>query len=255
MADFPVPETLLQDCFAVLGKRGSGKSTVGRDCFEHELDAGHRAVLVDPKGDSWGIRLEPDGVTPSRFDIPIFGGSHGDYALTVDMGAAMAELVATHDFSCIIDLSDLIHADQQRFMLAFAQTLLQKNRAALTLYVEEAHVFAPQITGGSGGPTKLIGAMAQLVKMGRQRGIVMAIFTQRPAEFSKSILSMIDSIVVLRVISPNDRDTFKRWFEAHSAEAAKEVLENAAKLKVGESFVFIGEENYFERVTWPMHSS
>lgn len=85
----PIPLVALEDCGAILGRRGAGKSATKTLFFERELDAGRRCCLIDPKGDGWGIRLNPDG-TPSRFQsVPIFGGDHGDIALTEEMGSTL----------------------------------------------------------------------------------------------------------------------------------------------------------------------
>src|SRR5690606_29537393 len=76
----PIPVEALDDCGAILGRRGSGKSAAKQLFFEYDLDRGRRCCVIDPKGDSWGIRMNPDG-SPSRFQhVPIFGGDHGDVA-------------------------------------------------------------------------------------------------------------------------------------------------------------------------------
>ncbi len=70
----PIPEVALEDCGAILGRRGAGKSGTGRLLLEHELTAGHRCCVIDPKGDWHGIRMLKDG-KPSPFQIPVFGGA------------------------------------------------------------------------------------------------------------------------------------------------------------------------------------
>src|SRR5881398_320441 len=145
MADrLPIPLDALEDCGAILGRRGAGKSGTRTLLLEHELDRGRRCCLIDPKGDSWGIRLNPDR-SPSRFqNVKIFGGAHGDLQLTDTMGAVLGEVVATHDLSCIVDCSAFSVAGMRRFMRDFAAALFENNRAALTLFVDEADQLAPQ---------------------------------------------------------------------------------------------------------------
>lgn len=50
-------------------------------------------VLIDPKGDSWGIRSDSAGADPG-LPVPIFGGLHGDIPLEPEAGALITELVA-----------------------------------------------------------------------------------------------------------------------------------------------------------------
>lgn len=251
------PETfdaLLQDCFAVLGKRGAGKSSLRQAIFQHELDQDHRTVLIDPKGDSWGIRLMPDGVTKSPYQIPIFGGRHGDHALAVDQGQALGKLIATHNVSCILDLSNFQLSEKQSFMLDFARALHFHNRVAITLLVDEADQLAPETGGGqrTGGITpQLVNAMGALVLEGRQRGIIMGMFTQRSQHFSKRLLSQVDSFVGMKVLSPRDRDTYKGWFENHSRDAAKLVVDEVAQLSIGQGYVYVSAENLFAKVQFP----
>ena len=249
MSDLPIPVAALEDCGAILGRRGTGKSNTMTVLWEHELDAGHRTVMIDPKGDRWGIRLMPDG-SKSRFDVPIFGGPHADYPIAEDMGEALAKLIAGHDFSCLIDLSELHLAAQHRFMTPFAEALLKHNRAPITLFMEEADQFANQDQRYQ--PAKLLHHVMNLIMLGRQRGIIMWMATQRPAKLSKNLLSQVETFIGMGVRSPNDRVAFMDWFKGHSTDAAKKIEETIGSLKPGEAWVWVGNEEFFERVTFSM---
>ena len=184
MADLPIPAEALEDAGIVLGRRGAGKSNALMVLFEHELDAGHRSVMVDPKGDRWGMRMNPDG-SPSRFDVPIFGGDHGDLPLEAAMGEQLGRLVAGHDLSCLIDLSRMSLGDKQKFMMGFAPELLHHNRAALTLFIEEVDQFANQDPRYQ--PPMLVHHIANFSTLGRQRGIVPWVASQRPAKVNATV--------------------------------------------------------------------
>lgn len=250
MTDLVIPETALEDCGAILGRRGAGKSNALMTLFEHELDAGHRCVMVDPKGDRWGIRLTPEG-KPSRFEIPIFGGDRADVALGEDQGAALAELIATSDTSCLIDLSHMHLGAQQRFMLDFSRSLYRHNRAALTLFLEEVDQFASQDQKYQ--KAELLHHIQNLVKLGRQRGIIVWMASQRPAQVNKNLLSQIETLIAMAARSPQDRDAIGDWFKGHSAEADKLVRQALAGLKPGEAIVWTGDD--VERVAFPMAST
>lgn len=254
MTVLPIPAEALEDCGAILGRRGSGKSNTMQVLFERELDAEHRSVMIDPKGDRWGIRLNPDG-SPSRFQIPIFGGEHGDYSLSEDDGERLGSLIATSNLSCVIDLShpDLSLGAKHRFMLDFAPELLRRNRHPLTLFVEEVDQFANQDPRYQ--PPKLVHHMMNLVMLGRQKGIVMWMASQRAAKVNKNLLTQVDTLVAMKVTSPNDRAVYKDWFGGHSAEAGKRVSDEASSLKPGEGFAWIAGHDSFDRVRFPLAST
>ena len=245
----PIPIEALEDAGIVLGRRGAGKSNALMCLFEHELDAGHRAVMIDPKGDRWGIRMNHDG-SPSRYAIPIFGGDHGDLALTEDMGETLGKLVAGHDLSCLIDLSHLSLNAKQRFMLGFAPALLQHNRAALTLFIEEVDQFANQDPRYQ--PAMLVHHIANFSTLGRQRGIVPWVASQRPAKVNATVRSQADTFVGMKVTSPLDRDAYRDWFKGHGKDAAARVEEEIGRLSPGEALVWVGATEFFDKVKFPM---
>lgn len=248
----PLPEKALEDCGAILGRRGAGKSGTGRKLLEHELRAGHRCCVIDPKGDWWGIRLNADG-TPSPWQIPVFGGAHGDVAITDDMGAAIARLVAGHRMSCVVDLSGLSVAGMRRFMSAFAETLFLLNRAPITLFVDEADQLAPQRVMAD--QAKLLHHMESLIRQGRQRGIFMWMLTQRPQVLNKNLLSQAETLVAMKMTTPHDRKAIREWMEAHDPEKAAEVMDTLADLRVGEAWAWVPGADFLERVQFPMFTS
>ena len=252
MSEIAIPPEALEDAGIVLGRRGAGKSNALQGLFEHELDAGHRAVMVDPKGDRWGIRMDPDG-TPSRFTVPIFGGDHGDIPVTEDMGEALGKLVAEHDLSCLIDLSQMSLGGKQRFMMGFAPTLLQFNRAALTLFLEEVDQFANQDPRYQ--PAMLVHHIANFSTLGRQRGIVPWVASQRPAKVNATVRSQADTFVGMKVTSPLDRKAYRDWFEGHGKEAAARVDAEVGSLQPGEALVWIGATGFFDKVKFPLAST
>lgn len=249
----PIPLEALEDCGAILGRRGAGKSATKTLLFEHELDRGRRCCLIDPKGDGWGIRLDPDG-SPSRFqDVPIFGGAHGDLALDDAMGATLGALVATHDLSCVVDLSAFSIAGMRRFMRDFAESLFDNNRAPLTLFVDEADQLAPQRLPAD--MATLLHRMERLIRQGRQRGIFMWMLTQRPQVLNKNLLSQAETLIAMKVTTPHDRGAIRDWMEAHDPERAREVEATLAKLAVGEAWVWVPAADFLERVQFPLFST
>lgn len=234
---------------AILGRRGSGKSATARGLVEGELRAGHRTCIIDPKGDWWGLRLDADGVSPA-FDVPIFGGEHGDVALRPEMGESLGELIATHDLSCVVDLSAFSIKDMRRFMRAFAESLYENNRNPLTLVVDEADQLAPQSVPQE--MATLLHRMDRLVRMGRKRGLWMWMITQRPAVLNKNLLTQVETLIAMQTTGKTDREAVAGWMEAHSHEGARSVMDTLAKLSVGEGWVWSAGADFLERIQFPM---
>lgn len=249
----PFPAKAMLDCGAILGKRGAGKSSLARYLLEHEVEVSHRCCFIDPMGDAAGIRLNPDK-TPSRFqEVLIFGGANGDIPITDHDGGKVARIVGTHAISCIVDLSGMIQAEQLRFMTDFADVLFESIVTPVTLFVDEAHIFAPQERGEAS--PKLLNRMARLNSQGRKKGIFLWLMTQRPARINKNILGGTETFIGMKVMMPQDLDAVGNWFDANGPEAAKGVRTQLAKLKVGEAFVFASGTEFFGKVQFPMHST
>ena len=145
-----IPNEALDKHVALLGMTGAGKSSVIRAAIvEPDLEADRRVIIVTPKDDWWGLRLSKTGKSKG-FDIPIFGGWHGDYPLNVKDAALLAEAYATMKGSAIFVTSRLSVQDRTRWFSAFAETILSKNKGWARLVIDEAHVFMPK-QGGKGG--------------------------------------------------------------------------------------------------------
>jgi hypothetical protein len=248
-----IPEAAMLDCGAILGKRGAGKSSLARLLLEHEVDVGHRCCFIDPMGDAAGLRLNPDK-TPSRFQhVIIFGGASGDIAISEEDGAKVARIVGTHNISCIIDLSGMIQAEQLRFMAAFADVLYDTIKIPVTVFVDEAHLFAPQERGEAS--TKLLNRMIRLNSQGRKRGIFLWAMTQRPARINKSFIGGTETMIALKVLMPQDVKAIADWFESNGPDAVETVRKGLGNLKIGEGYVYASGSEFFERVQFPMHST
>ena len=249
MITLPIPAEALKDCGAILGRRGAGKSGTGRAILEHELDAQHRCCVIDPKGDWYGIRAKKDG-SPSRFEIPVFGGAHADVPIDDSMGAQLGEIVATSSTSSIIDLSGFSRAGMLRFMLGFAEALFMHNRQPLTLMVDEADQLAPQRVPAE--VAKVLHFMEALIRQGRQRGIFMWMLTQRPAVINKNLLSQAETLIAMKMTGPQDRKAIRDWMDAHDPERAAEVEKDLAQLSVGQAWAWVPGADFLERVQFPL---
>jgi uncharacterized protein len=188
---------------------------------EELLKAGLHAVVVDPIGVWWGLRTSADGKRPG-LPIVILGGDHGDVPLDVAAGQVIADLIVDERISAVLDLAHFRKGEQVRFMTDFAERLYHRNRAPLQLVLDEADAFAPQRP--MKGQERMLGAVDDLVRRGRARGIGVTLVTQRSAVLNKDVLTQIEVLVALRTIAPQDRAAIDAWIKVHGTPAQREEL-------------------------------
>ena len=251
----PIPDSALDDRLGFVGTAGSGKSYNAMGRVERLLAKRARVCCVDPLGVFWGLRLLPDGKTESGFDIPIFGGPHGDLPLTEHSGALIGETVAGMAESCIVDLSEIgTKAGERRFMLHFLTALYRKSKdEPLHLVIDEADMFAPQkLTDKEGEAAKLLGMMETVVRRGRIKGFIPWLITQRPAVIAKDVLSQVDGLVAFKLTSSQDRDALSAWVEGSADKEDWRVTRAALPaMERGQGLVWIPGRGIMETVSFP----
>jgi hypothetical protein len=234
--DLALPLEAVTKTFAILAVRGAGKTHTAAVLAEELLEAGLPVVVVDPVGVWWGLRAAADGKGPG-LPIVVLGGDHGDLPLAVESGEAVATLVADEQVSLVLDLGGMRKGEQTRFLTAFAETLYHRNRRPLHIIMDEADSYAPQRP--QRGEERLLGAIEDLVRRGRARGLGMTLVTQRAAVLNKNVLTQIETLIALRTTSPQDRATIDDWVAAHgTAEQRAAVMSSLSSLPVGCAWVW-----------------
>jgi hypothetical protein len=146
--DLTLPVDVVTQTVAVLAKRRAGKSYTMRRLVEQLHHAGQQIVLVDPKGDQWGIRSAADGKAPG-LPFVILGGERADVPLEVGAGEIVAKLVVEERVSVVLDLSLFRKHEVATFMTAFMENLYrlkakEQYRTPVMLVVDEADAIAPR---------------------------------------------------------------------------------------------------------------
>lgn len=242
-----LPPEAVTETFAILSKRGMGKTTTAVVMAEEMLAAGHQVVIVDPVGVWWGLRADAAG-QPAGLPIAILGGEHGDLPLTPTSGSIIADLVVEEQASVVIDLSGFRKGEMTRFMTDFLETLYRRNRAPLHLILDEADAVAPQRP--MKGQERMLGAAEDIVRRGRARGLGVTLITQRPAVLNKDVLTQAEVLVVLRTIAPQDRAAIDEWVRVHGTpEQRTELMASLPSLDVAEAWFWSpGWLDTFQRV-------
>ncbi|HEX4432824.1 MAG TPA: hypothetical protein VHZ96_26360 [Frankiaceae bacterium] len=236
--ELDLPLEFATEAWAVLARRGAGKSNALIVIAEELHANGLPFVHIDPKGDSWGIRSNGDGTGPG-LAVPVFGGRHGDVPLESTAGALIADLVLGDQasyLSCVLDVSSFSKGEAKRFLHDFGDRLFrQKDESGvLTLLFEEAHEYLPQRVGRD--EAQLVNVYQRIVKQGRQRGLGCGMATQRSAALNKDVLTQVGALIPMWIMSPQDRSAIKDWVEVGGE--APELIGSLHSLKPGEAWIW-----------------
>lgn len=242
-----LPAEAVTQTFAILAKRGVGKTYTASVLTEEMLKVGLQVVVADPIGVWWGLRASADG---KREGLPIvvLGGDHGDVPLDATAGETIAGLIVEERLSVVLDLSRFRKGEQTRFMSDFCERLYHKNRAPLHLVLDEADAFAPQRP--MKGQERLLGAVEDIVRRGRARGLGVTLVTQRSAVLNKDVLTQAEVLVALRTIAPQDRNAIDEWVKVHGTpEQRDELMQSLPSLPIGAAWFWSpGWLDIFKRV-------
>jgi hypothetical protein len=233
--------------FAVLAKRGAGKTYTAAVLAEEFFKTGVPFVVFDPIDVWWGLRLDKSG-TGKGLPVIVFGLEHADIPLERDMGRAIARAIVSENVSCIISTFGMPKVAQRQLITELAEELLTLNDTPRHIFIEEAHEFVPQRVFGDMGKT--FNAVSNLVTMGRNRGLGVTLINQRAATMNKDVLTQVDTLLAFRNVAPQDRKALREWVEYHAAEGDFEAfMKSLPTLPTGEGWIWSPEFlQTFERI-------
>lgn len=246
------PIEILNQHVAVLGKTRSGKSSVMRGLVERMLDEGRPVCIVDPKGDWWGIKLSKDG-KHEGYPVVIFGGEHADIPIDEHSGRLVAELFATENRPCLIDLGGWMVGPRTRFWIDFASTLFKQTKGSRWLAVDEIHNFAPKAKVFDAEAGKALHWTNRLVSEGLGKGLQMLFASQRPQKVHNDTLTSAETLIAMRVLHPSDRGAVSDWIKGCGDSEGNEVLASLAQMERGEGWTWSPEIGFGpKRIKYPM---
>lgn len=234
-----LPLDTVTQAIGILAKRRSGKSYCARRLAEQLLHTGLQTVIVDPKGDWWGIRSSSDGKHPG-LPVVIIGGERGDVPLEPGSGDVVARLVVEDRVNVLLDLSLLRKGEIATFMTAFLEGVYrmkakEQYRTPMMLIIDEADAIAPQKPFR--GEERMLGAAEDIVRRGGQRGIGCTLVTQRSAVLNKNVLTQVQILIALRTIAPQDLAAMDAWIDVHGTpEQRRMLMESLPSLPTGDAW-------------------
>lgn len=230
--DLLLPLDAVTQKLAFLGRTGSGKSYAATKLAELMLEAGAQIVALDPVGIWHGLRMGPNALS-----IPVLGGLRGDVPLEPTGGALVADLIVDRGISAVLDVSQMIPAEQTRFATDFATRFFQRKKAspsAVHVFLEECQEVVPQ--NPMKGEERMLHAFQRLQKLGRNFGIGVSLISQRPQEVSKKALNQAECLFAFQMTGPQERKTMAGWVAEKGLDTDVQAL--LPKLAVGHAHVW-----------------
>lgn len=223
---------------AFLGMSGSGK-TYGAGVFvEGLLMMGAQVVVLDVVGNWYGLRIAAKG-TGDGFKIPVFGGDHGDIPLEPCGGAVIADAVVDYGISCVLDLHLFRKNQRKQFMTDFAEQLFHRKKSSkspLHVVLEECQMYIPQKTFK--GEERMLGAMEDLCKLGRNYGIGYSLISQRPQAVNKDVVNQTGTVYAFRMTGPQERKVMEGWLSEQTGSVSGDMIESLPFLENGECWAW-----------------
>lgn len=194
----------------IFGASGSGKGWLLGLWLEQLHHLGIPIIAIDPESELW---------TMQEMGALVLGGKHADAPLPTsdrDIRAVMEFATATAT-PVIFDLgkeegalrrrrpSELLTLGEN--IMAVFEGIADDLKMRVAFAVCESHIFAPQtVTRGGTAPELL----ATLQKLGRKRGVIPIVETQRTASIAKDVISQCNARFVGHLDSAGDYDNVKR---------------------------------------------
>jgi hypothetical protein len=240
--DFALDLDVVTEATAIVATRGAGKSSTSAVMIEEGIAAGVQVVVLDRTGVYWGLRSSKSGTGPG-LGIYVLGGPHGDVPLEPHAGVLIANLVVDSGHSFVLDLSDFSKTAAVKFSADFLERLYDRKaraRTTLMLVIDEAHFYAPQSPRGGfkGDGARLMGAMEDVVGQGRSRGLGVVLTTQRTQALNKAVLDLLETLLVMRMLSPRAREAVRDWIKEKHEDDELGVIASLESLPTGTAWVW-----------------
>jgi uncharacterized protein len=112
LGSIQIPKQAATKTFAILAKRGSGKSYTAAVLAEELYKNSLPFVVFDPIDVWWGLRFNKDGKNKG-LPIVVFGLEHADITLDRDMGKSIAQAITKENVSVVISTFGMPKAAQR----------------------------------------------------------------------------------------------------------------------------------------------
>ena len=173
---------------SIIGNAGSGKTHLLRGILETTHGRAQQ-IVFDSEGEFSTLR--------AKFDYLLVARTGGDIPLSVNTATVLCQRVMELGVSVILDISDLPPAQRIAYVAAFVTQLIETppaHRRRCLVVIDEVHRFAPE---GANPASKQ--PIADLIALGRKRGFIPIVATQRVAKVDKNTISELQNGLTGRI--------------------------------------------------------
>ncbi len=256
--DLLLPKDAVTETFVVYGQKGMGKTVLGAVLAEELARNKLKFCYLDPIGPGYGLRYSADG-KGKGLDVLILGGRHGDLPIEPTGGSIVADLVVDENVNTVIDISRRADGkmwgvgERIRFVADYCARLYERQGEKcypMMQIIDESGRFVPQqIPHGAVDIARCVGAIEQLVELGRNVGVGVCLITQRSARMNKSVSELAEVMIAFRTIGPNSVAAILDWLGDHiPKERWKEMLEALRQLPKGQALIVSPGWLHFEGI-------
>jgi hypothetical protein len=223
--------------YGAISRKGGGKTYLASKLVELLFRAGVPCIVLDPVGTWFGLRLGADGTSPG-LSIPVIGGFHADVMVSPSEGERLATWLIGNNASAVIDVSTFRKNERKQFVAAFAEALFHAakgKRRPRMVVLEEAQIFAPQ---QSQGQERMLGAIEDIVRLGRNYGIGSMLVSQRPQSVNKEVLNQVECLFVGQLSGAHERQAISNWVSAKGDKGKEDFLAKLPSLATGDFYAW-----------------
>jgi TolA-binding protein len=228
-------EKFMEKQVGVFGRTGSGKSYTAGVLMEEIFEYDQPMVIVDPHGEYASLKVKPDGEA-SDYRVVEYADLEFNSAADRDLDLDSIDPLdlARPGQATVLNLRGVDTERQEDIVATLLDALFlarKRDRIPATkVFLEEAHLFAPQ---RKNEPRSVI---ENIAKEGRKFGFTLTLISQRPSEIYANIRAQLQAFTIHKLTDDTDIKKIIKSAEGLDSSWGTQIQ----KLQTGE-VLFVGD--------------
>lgn len=228
-------EKFMEKQVGVFGRTGSGKSYTAGVLMEELFEYDQPMVIVDPHGEYASLKVKPDGEA-SDYRVVEYADLEFNSAADRDLDLDSIDPLdlARPGQATVLNLRGVDTERQEDIVATLLDALFlarKRDRIPATkVFLEEAHLFAPQ---RKNEPRSVI---ENIAKEGRKFGFTLTLISQRPSEIYPNIRAQLQAFMIHKLTDDTDIKKIIKSAEGLDSSWGTQIQ----KLQTGE-VLFVGD--------------